>query len=69
MVSKTPPKNATLNQILHRAKNLENHIGMVDFYHILRANNKQADSQANERVQRIVGHVKIDGITSHLPIP
>ena len=48
MVSGTLPKNVALSQVLYRAKNLVKKIGVVDFYHILRENNKNADSQANE---------------------
>ena len=69
MVSKSPPKNLALNQILHRAKNLATHIGKIEYYHILREKNEKADLQENEGVQRNIGQVIIDGITYHIPIP
>ena len=69
MISKTLPKNVGLNQILKRAQKIENHIANIDYYHIMRKNNKKADEQENEGVNRSIGHAKTGDTLSQIPIP
>ena len=69
MASNSLPKIVGLNQILSRAQKIANQIGNIEFFHILRKNNKMADEQAKMGAQWNGGQAQIGEIISQIHIP
>ena len=69
MVSNSLPKKAGLNKILSRAQKITSQIGNIEYFQILRKNNKLEDEQANKEVQINVGQAQIGETITQIPIP
>lgn len=48
MISKSPPANLKLARMIFRIKALESDFQKLNYYHVLRAHNKEVDSEANK---------------------
>lgn len=69
MVGRSNPTNKALSQIIRRIKKNLINMGKVSFKHILRENNKIADTQANIVVTWSPGESRISHDIVQIPIP
>jgi len=65
MISKTPPKDPYLNWLISKILMRNEKFTKVEFFHVLRKHNKEADLQANLAYSLAQGLCKI-GEASHL---
>jgi hypothetical protein len=69
MVLKTFSVDYKLAYILVRAQQEVRNFQKISFYQVMRENNQQVDSLANEATSLKVGVLRINGSTSHQVIP
>lgn len=69
MVSRSKPSDLRLARMIFRITDLANSFQKLSFYHVLRANNKQADTEANKAALLSAGALCRGGKESWDPIP
>ena len=69
MLNSSTSPNIDLNRLIISNRNLVQDIGDLSFYHILRANNKKADSLASSACSKPIGQILSQGITLLTYIP
>lgn len=69
MVHKQSSPNCNLQQILNRIKILLQNFEDIQFYHVLRTLNKQADIRANNACGRPTGALRCNAVDNLHPIP
>lgn len=69
LVDNTSPRDFQLARVVARIRKLVGSFLQVNFFHILRHNNKEADSEANQVVLLPVGIRIKDGVEDWDPIP
>ena len=69
MVSKSPASDLKLARLISRIKGMENDFQKLNYYHVLRTHNKQADIEANKATLLSVGVKMKDEEESWEPIP
>ncbi len=69
MISNTPASDLKLARLIFRIKSLENAFQHLNYYHVLRTHNKDADNEANKAALLSVGVKLKDGEESWEPIP
>ena len=69
MVSKSPNLDLKLARLISRIKGLENVFQKLNYYHVLRTHNKEADIEANKAALLSVGVKMKDEEESWEPIP
>ena len=67
--SQTFPSSNCLRQVLQRISLLIPLFLSIDFFHVLRMNNGQADKAANEAIPLGKGVLKLNDVLSLFPIP
>ena len=67
--SQTFPSSNRLRQVLRRISLLIPLFRSIDFFHVLRMNNGQADKVANEAIPLGKGVLKLNDVLSLFPIP
>lgn len=69
MVDNASPSDLRLSRLIRRIRTLSNSFQCLNFYHIKRDNNKDADAEANKAVTLPLGVIVRDGVESRDPIP
>jgi len=69
MASKSPALDLKLARLITRNKGLESYFQDLNYYHVLRTHNKEADIEANKVVLLSAGTKMKDGKGSWEPIP
>ena len=69
MVTRSKPKDLRLATLIHRISELGDSFQNLNFYHVLRANNKEADTEANKAALLTVGALLRGGQEIWEPIP
>ena len=69
IVSNSPALDLKLARLIVRIKGLENTFQKLNFYHVLRTNNKEADIEANKAALLSAGIKMKDEEESWEPIP
>ena len=67
--SRTFPSSISLHQVLQRIYLIIPLFRSIDFFHVLRSNNEQADKAANEALPLGKGVIKINDVLRWAPIP
>ena len=62
-------KNAKLNNLIDRIRLLLRGLHSFQIFHVLRALNKDADTEANRGVELAIGNTLANGIPSKVDIP
>lgn len=69
MVDNASLSDLRLSRLIRRIRTLSNSFQCLNFYHIKRDNNKDADAEANKAVTLPLGVIVRDGVESRDPIP
>lgn len=69
LVKNLPSKDMNLNRIVFRIKKLSQSFTMLEYFHVLRANNAEADREANRVVRLGQGVLSIGEVDEKDPIP
>ena len=69
MVEKSVPTDFRVARVVARIKTLAKSFQRIKFFHVLRENNKDADSEANKVVHLPAGSLSRDRIKDWDPIP
>ena len=69
LVTQTKPKDLRLARLIHRISNLGESFQNLNFYHVMRANNKEADTEANKAALLTAGPLLRGGQEIWEPIP
>jgi ribonuclease HI len=69
MVKKTSPRDNLLASILDRSRQLEGFFSYIQYYHVLREYNKEADRWEKARSNQKEGEHMVIGVSTHKTIP
>ena len=69
MVDSASPSDLRLSRLIRRIRTLSNSFQCLNFYHVMRDNNKDADAEANKAVSLPLGVIVRDGVESWDPVP
>ena len=69
MVTHSKPMDLRLARLIFRVTDLRDSFQKLNFYHVLRANNKEANIEANKAVLLTAGALLRGGQESWEPIP
>ena len=69
MVDNTYPSDIRLSRLIRRIRTLLKAFQSINFYHIKRDNNNEADVEANKAVTLPPGVINSNGVESRDPIP
>ena len=69
MVDSNFPSDLRLSRLIRRIRVLTNSFQTLNFYHVKRGNNTEADAEANKAVSLPLGVIDRDGVKSWDPVP